>query len=81
MKTEIRGPYRLVDDLYLRKKASDTSDPVHVFYEAMLTSLTYEAYFAKVGHLEVMKPNFKENPVSARDEILYCRRNKRIEDG
>jgi len=81
MRTEVSGLYRLVDDIYLRKKASDTSDPVHVFYEAMLTSLTYEAYFAKVGHIEVVKPNFKENPVNARDEILDARRNARINDG
>jgi len=45
MRTEISGLYRLVDDIYLREKAADMSSPVYVFYEAMLTSLTYEDYF------------------------------------
>lgn len=81
MRTEISGLYRLVDDIYLREKAADMSSPVYVFYEAMLTSLTYEDYFAKVGNVEVNKPGFKENPVTARDEILYARRNGRIKDG
>ena len=81
MKTDVKGRYRLKDDLYLRTKAENTTDPVHVFYAAILTSLTYESYFGKVGHIQVMKEGFKANPVSARDEILYCRRNQRIEDG
>ena len=79
--TELRGRYRLVDDIYLRRKVADKSSPVWEFYQAILTSLTYEDYFGKVGHLDVTKPNFKENPVTARDEILYCRRNGRIQDG
>lgn len=81
MTTELRGRYHLVQDVYLREKASGRSCPVDVFYEAMPTSVNCEDYFAKVGQIEVNKPGFKENPVTARDEILYARQNKRIVDG
>lgn len=81
MTTELRGRFHLVQDVYLRKKASDRSCPVYAFFEATPTSANCEDYFAKVGQIEVNKPGFKENPVTARDEILYARRNKRIVDG
>jgi hypothetical protein len=76
--TDLRGPYRVVNDALLRKKAADSE--VREFYVAMLACRTYEEYPASVGSKTVYKTNFKANPVTGRGEILYCRRNGWIKD-
>jgi hypothetical protein len=67
------------DPTLLRRKSRD-----HVcaeFYVAMLLSLTYEEYLAKVGVRTVDRPDYKEGATNGRDEILYCRRSGWIVDG
>jgi len=78
--TEIRGRYRIVNDAFLREKAGRLNDPRHKFYEAMLSSKTYEEYLAQVGQAEVTVPTFKTGSISGRREILYARRHGWISD-
>jgi hypothetical protein len=80
METRLAGPYELKDLEYLRRKAN-ADDPRAPFYRVMIMCPTYEAYLALVGNMYVILPTeFKNGPISGRDEILYCRRNGRIED-
>jgi hypothetical protein len=78
MTTPLSGPYRIVNDVILRQKAH--GHPCQAFYVAMLTSLTYEEYLARVGQVEVVIPHRKDNPASGRREILYCRQHGWIRD-
>jgi hypothetical protein len=48
-RTNITGRYRIMNEVFLRKKANRRFDPRHKFYEAMLSNETYEAYLAAVG--------------------------------
>jgi hypothetical protein len=78
MATLLSGLYRIVNDVILRQKAH--GHPCQAFYIAMLTSLTYEEYLARVGQVEVVIPHRKDNPASGRREILYCRQHGWIRD-
>jgi hypothetical protein len=66
-RTNLTGRYRLLNGAFLRERADRTFDPRHRFYQAMLSSETYEAYLAAVGD--------NRGPFSGRGEILYARRN------
>ena len=77
---EPRGRYRIVNDSFLREKASRLNDPRHRFYQVMLSSKTYEEYLAQVGQVEVIAPTYKTGPVSGRMEILYARKSGWIAD-
>jgi hypothetical protein len=78
-RTLLQGRYVIVDEPLLREKASRL-DPRGEFYHAMLRHRTYEGYLAEVGRNLVEVPNYTDNPISGRAEILYCRRNGWIED-
>ena len=54
------------------ERAKRRFDPRHLFYEAMLSNETYEAYLAAVGD--------NRGPFSGRGEILYARSNGWIAD-
>jgi hypothetical protein len=81
MTIELSGPYRLVEDAYLRRRANDADDPRHVFYIAMLTCLTYEQYLNRVGDIKVVPVTHLSRAISGRDEIRYSRDKNRIRDG
>jgi hypothetical protein len=66
------GRFRIVNDDMLRKKAERTDDPRHVFYEAMLSSGTYECYLARVGSV-IVQPETTAYAVSGLMEIRYVR--------
>jgi hypothetical protein len=51
-----------------------------VLYISMLANQTYEGYLAEVGQKEVMVKGYKQNPITGRMEILYCRRSGWIAD-
>ena len=40
----LAGRYCVLNESFLRERAERTFDPRHVFYEAMLSNETYEAY-------------------------------------
>jgi hypothetical protein len=64
-----------MNEAILHEKAN-RDDPRHVFYVAMLKHRTYEGYLAEVGQTRVEVPGFKENPISGRREILFCRQRQ-----
>ncbi len=80
--TVLTGRFTRVDLSYLRARANNASDERRVFYKAMLDHQTYEAYLDAVGGIKVFAPTFGrgEEPITGRAEILYARRNHRIED-
>lgn len=78
--TDIRGRYGVLNDTFLREKAGRVNDPRHKFYEATLSSKTYEEYLAQVGQLEVSVPTYKTGSINGRMEILYARRSGWIAD-
>ena len=78
-RTSLSGRYVRADEAFLRQQAQ-RKDPRRVFYAAMLVHDTYEGYLADVGDTQVEIPDYKENPITGRMEILYCRRNGWIED-
>lgn len=78
--TDLRGHYRILDQAYLRGKANQKDDPRHIFYQAMLSNNTYEAYLAEVGQKSVEIDSYRQSRVTGRMEILYARRNHRIAD-
>ena len=78
-RTILKGRYARRNETFLQKQA-ERDDPSRVFYAAMLAANTYEAYFARVGSILVEVAGLKHNPISARDEILYARRNRWIMD-
>ena len=78
--TDLRGQYRIVKEAFIRQKAAAVHHPTHIFYEAMLKHNTYEGYLADVGRTMVDRPGYKAGPTNGRDEILYCRRFRRIAD-
>lgn len=78
-RTDLRGPYRILNEAFLREKAN-RDDPRRQFYVAMLANRTYEGYLAEVGDKEVMVKGYKQNPITGRMEILYARRSGWITD-
>lgn len=78
-RTTLTGRYERVNEAFLREKAN-RNDPRRIFYVAMLNCDTYEGYLAQVGQKLVEVSGFKDNPISGRREILYCRRNGWIQD-
>ena len=50
------------------------------FYEAMLTSNSYEAYEAVVGRTEALVESRKDSSFTGHQEILYARTQGWIED-
>lgn len=79
-KVHLTGPYVVERPDFFEKRAARISDPRHVFYKAMLKHRTYDAYLAEVGRVLVEVEGYKQNPISGRAEILYCRRNARLSD-
>jgi hypothetical protein len=79
-RTNLTGPYRVLNEARLREKANRKYDPRHVFYELMLSSSTYEAYLAAMGE-NIVRVRFRAGAISGRIEILYARRNGWIADG
>ncbi len=78
--TLLTGAYEIRNSALLREKAERLNVPRHPFYVAMLSTDRYEAYLAEVGNKLVEVKGYKANPISGRDEILYCRRNRWIVD-
>jgi hypothetical protein len=68
------------NEAFLRQRASRRDDPRHVFYVAMLSNDTHEAYEATVGRMQVIIPDYKKGPISGRMEMLYARRSGWIVD-
>jgi hypothetical protein len=81
MRTHVKltGRYRVMNEAFLREKAN-RDDPRRPFYISMLANQTYEGYLAEVGQKEVMVKGYKQNPITGRMEILYCRRSGWIAD-
>jgi hypothetical protein len=81
MLAKLNGRFRVVNDARLRERAQRIEDPRHVFYEAMLSSKTYEDYLSRVGAM-IVQPKTTAHAVSGFDELCYCRdRRGWIEDG
>jgi hypothetical protein len=79
--TTLTGPYRILNQSHLERRARKTADPRYVFYVCLLRNASYDGYLAEMGARLVDVPGFKNSPVSGRTEILYCRRSGWIEDG
>ena len=79
-RTHLTGRYRLLDEAFLREKANRTDDERHKLYVIMLECKTYEAYLAAVRETKIYREGYKQNPITGRGEILYCRRNGWIAD-
>lgn len=79
-RTSLSGRFRRKNIAHLSKRAEETGDARHVFYEAMLEHDTYEKYLGQVGELKVIVPTFKAGPISGRGEILYARQRGWIVD-
>lgn len=79
---EIRlvGPYVRNNTTILKEKAARKYDPRNRFYEAILSSRTYEEYYQNAGEAKVQPATYKCRPVSAHMEIRYARRNGWIAD-
>lgn len=77
---ELSGPYEILNNSHLEKRANDTTDPRHIFHREMLKHKTYEAYLKAVGDISVEVPERKFWPFNGRNEILYFRRNRWIVD-
>ena len=75
--SDLTGPYRILDDAGMRKRASQTDDPRHVFYEAMLSSGTCEAYLSKVRG-QVVHPATTSYVVTGPMEFRYCMKKRWI---
>jgi hypothetical protein len=73
------GRYKIVATDFMQEKAG-RDDPRNVFYQALLTSGTYEAYLAKVGETWVDVASHPSGPISGRMEVRYCRDSGWIED-
>ena len=70
----LRGRYEQVNEAYLNDRANRTHDPRSVFYRAMVTHDTYEAYAAAVAGVAVTVPSYGAGdiPISGRDENSLC---------
>jgi hypothetical protein len=73
------GSYVKTNEAKLREKAEQTGDPRSQFYVAMLSSDSYEEYYAKVGKI-VVRPATTAYKVSAHLEMRYARDNGWIGD-
>jgi hypothetical protein len=67
------GPYVRMNEAILKEKANRMNDPRHPFYEAMLSSKTYEEYYRRVGGVKVQPQTYRTSPVSAHMEMRYAR--------
>jgi hypothetical protein len=79
-KKTLSGRYIRSNEAFLHQRARRQDDPRHVFYIAMLSNVTYDAYEAMVGSMQVIIPNFKKGPISGHMEMLYARRSGWIVD-
>jgi len=71
---EYSGRYAFANYDRIRERAERTNDPRHVFYRAMLTHSTYEAYETDVGPMKVVAPTpFGHKTVTGHAEIVYAR--------
>jgi hypothetical protein len=77
---DLKGEYRIVNDLHMRKRANRTDDPRYVFYIAGLTSVTYEQYISRVGGTVVKPPSHPSSAVNGLREILWWREQGWIRD-
>ena len=75
----LTGPYRKANSAFLTEKANRIHDPRHIFYKAILSSSTYEQYYAKVGDIVVQPETFKTKPVNADMEIKYAKYRQWVE--
>ena len=71
------GPYIRLNEAIIREKAGRIDDPRHTFYQAMLTSDSYEEYYRKVDGLKVRPTTYSSRPVTARMEMNYARTQMR----
>ncbi len=67
------GPYVRTNLATLREKAGRTHDPRHAFYDAMLSSESYEEYYQKVGGLAVSVANLTTARFTAYMEMRHAR--------
>lgn len=65
-----------MNEAILREKANRRGDPRHVFYEAILSSNTYEDYYRNASHLKVEPETCRTSPVTAHMEIRYVRNSR-----
>ncbi|HEY1631541.1 MAG TPA: hypothetical protein VGF56_09505 [Rhizomicrobium sp.] len=79
-RTHLKGRYRLLNEALLREKANRTNDERHKLYKVLLANSTYESYLKAVEGVEIYREDYKQNPITGRGEILYCRRNGWIAD-
>jgi hypothetical protein len=71
---EYTGRYVFANNEKLRERAARLNDPRHIFYRAMLTHSTYEAYQAERGERIVMIATRRgQRPVSGHAEFRYAR--------
>jgi hypothetical protein len=74
------GDYRVVDHVYLYARAKGKHDPRWAFHDALLSCRTDEQYLDAVADRAMTVSTDGSSPISGRMEILYARRNGRIED-
>jgi hypothetical protein len=80
-RTVFSGRYVRVNEAFLRERANRESDPRRIFYEAMLSNDTYEAYEAEVGTTDVSVDTFRPpRLVNGHTEMWYARDSGWIED-
>ena len=72
MSEKLSGRFRITNNDQIRRHAENTSDPRHVFYEAMLSCRTYDEYLAKMESVTV-QPKTTAYKVTGAMEIRYCR--------
>ena len=69
----LTGTYEIVNGAFLTERSHRQSDLRLEYYEAILTSKTFEHYYAKVGGL-VVKPTTTSYKVNADMEVKYMLR-------
>ena len=79
-RTILQGKFEILNEPLLREKANRKSDPRYIFYEAMLECETYEAYSAATRGITAFTGKRKRDRTTGRDETLYARRKKWIND-
>jgi hypothetical protein len=74
----LAGGYIIKNDAFMREKAR-RDDPRTPFYKALLSSNTFEDYYAAAGDIAVEVPTYKKGKISAHHEIKYILYNKWIQ--
>jgi hypothetical protein len=71
------GNYQIVDFPFLKERSIQITDPRHQYYKAILSSISFEQYYDKVGDL-VVNPKTTSYEVNADMEIKYAVRQRWI---